>query len=336
MNRSLAAGLGALALLAAPTAARAHDGADGRIVWSRFTDDTFSTARIVSARPDGNRLRVLSRGADGQQDIDPAPSPRGGRIAFERDSADGVAVMLMGADGSRQHAVDLGCVDPCDSDQVPNWTPDGQHLTFTRVVGPFDGPQGSARSAVLWTANLDGSHVRRLSQTGIDGVYEDYRARFLPDGRTITFIRVRNEPFNSAVFTMDVKTRRVRQLTPWELDADTHDVSSRGVVAFETFGHGPPEGQSGDVATVPVNCGSLAACTARIRYVTHNGAGPTFTANPGWSPDGRRIVFSEWDDTAFADLWTVRPDGSDRRRVTASPLWDFRPSWATPDWSARG
>ncbi len=135
---------------------------------------------------------------------------------------------------------------------------------------------------------------------------------------------------------MDVKTRRVRQLTPWELDADTHDVSSRGVVAFETFGHGPPEGQSGNVATVPVDCGSLAACTERIRYVTHNGAGPTVPANPGWSPDGRRIVFSEWDDTAFADLWTVRPDGSDRRRVTTSPLWDFRPSWATPDWSARG
>ena len=145
-------------------------------------------------------------------------------------------------------------------------------------------PAGRRARPCCGVANLDGSHVRRLSQPGIDGVYEDYRARFLPDGRTITFIRVRNEPFNSAVFTMDVKTRQVRQLTPWELDADTHDVSSRGVVAFETFGHGPPEGQSGDVATVPVDCGSLTACTKKIRYVTHNGAGPTFSANPGGRP----------------------------------------------------
>jgi hypothetical protein len=99
-------------------------------------------------------------------------------------------------------------------------------------------------------------------------------------------------------------------------------------VAFETFGHGPPEGQVGDVATVPVDCGSLASCTSKIRYVTHNGPGPTFSANPGWSPDGRRIVFSEWDDTTFSDLWTTRSDGSDRRRVTTSPLWDFRPSWS--------
>ena len=211
-----------------------------------------------------------------------------------------------------------------------------RHLTFTRVVGPFDQPGGSARSAVLWTANLDGSHVRRLSQPGIDGVYEDYRARFLPDGRTVTFIRVRNEPFNSAVFTMDVKTRRVRQLTPWELDADTHDVSSRGVVAFETFGHGPPEGQSANVATVPVDCGVARGLHQRIRYVTHNGAGPTWSPTRGGRPTAGASCSPSGTTPRSPTSGRSRPDGSDRRRVTTSPLWDFRPSWATPDWSARG
>jgi len=321
MHRSLAAGLGMLALLAAPAAAGAHD---GRIFWSRFTDDTFTTARIVSAEPDGSRLRVLSRGAPGQLDVDPAPSPRGDRIVFMREIGEHTEIVVMNADGSRQRTVDFGCVDPCVSDQGPGWTPDGAHLTFTRVVFPDD----SDPSALLMVANLDGSHLRRLSQHGIEGVYEDYRARFLPDGRTVTFIRIRGTDTKSAVFAMDVQGRRARQLTPWEIDADTHDVSSRGVVVFETFGHGPPEGQSSNVATVPVRCGSLAACTRRIRYVTRNGAGPVWSTNPSWSPDGRRIVFAEFDDTTFADLWTVRPDGSDRRQVTTSPLWDFRPSWA--------
>src|SRR5512132_3467541 len=81
MNRSLAAGLGVLALLSAPAAAAADD---GRLVWSHFTGDASGTARIVSAR----------------------------------------------------RTVDLGCADPCDSDQIPGWTPDGRHITFTRIVRP--------------------------------------------------------------------------------------------------------------------------------------------------------------------------------------------------------
>ena len=124
MNRSLAAGLGTLALLATPAAASAHDSpANGRIVWSRFTDDTSRPHRVgESRRQPAARAQPRRRRPAGHR---PAPSPRGGRIAFERDSADGVALMLMGADGSRQHTVDLGCVDPCDSDQIPGWTPDG-------------------------------------------------------------------------------------------------------------------------------------------------------------------------------------------------------------------
>ena len=72
-----------LALLAAPAAASVHDRpANGRILWSRFNDDTFTTARVVSANSDGSGLRVLSRGAEGEQDLDPMPSPRGGRVTL--------------------------------------------------------------------------------------------------------------------------------------------------------------------------------------------------------------------------------------------------------------
>jgi Tol biopolymer transport system component len=309
-------------LLAAPATAAARD---GRIVWSHFTSP--GTARIVAARPDGSALREVSNGAAGQMDFFPSLSPDGRRVVFERDASDGVAIVIVDADGSHERTVDLGCVDPCDSDQIPGWTPDGRHLTFTRVVGPFDQVNDSARSAVLQVANLDGSHVHRLSQRGIDGAYEDYYARFLPDGRRVTFARVSNADSTSAIFAMDVRTRHARQLTPWSLAAEHPDPSSRGLVAFETFGHGIPEGRSQDIATVPVDCASLVACTGQIRYVTHNGASPTVSADPAWSPDGRRLGFAEWSDSTPADIWSVRPDGSDRRQVSTSPLWDFLPSW---------
>jgi hypothetical protein len=113
------------------------------------------------------------------------------------------------------------------------------------VIGPFDQPGESARSAVLWSEDLNGGHLRRISEPGIDGAYEDYRAHWTPDGRTITFTRVRNDPvtIHLAELAMDANGTRARQLTPWDLDADIYDLSqatcgpTKGLIAFETFGH---------------------------------------------------------------------------------------------------
>jgi len=332
---AVSAVLAAACAPALPGAALADPGrgpANGRIVWSQI-DEGF--ARIVSANPNGSGFRALSDPQEGEFDIDPVPSPHGGRILFERDNDEGSEIVLMRADGSGERVLDTGCVDPCVDDIEPTWAPDGRHVVFTRVIGPFDQANDSARSAVLWSEDLDGGHLRRLSEPGIDGAYEDYAARWTPDRRTITFTRIRNEPFNSAEFAMTADSRHVRQLTPWELDADIYDLSqaeqgpTKGLIAFETFGHDPPPGESSNVATVPSDCRNLTACTARIRHVTHNGSGPTFSNNPAWSPDGTRIAFAEYDDVAFADIWTTKPDGSDRRRFTNTPdLWDFRPRWA--------
>jgi len=222
----------------------------------------------------------------------------------------------------------------------PGWTPDGQRIVFTRVIGPFDQVNTSARSAVLYTARPDGSGMRRLSQPGIDGVYEDYRARYAADGQYLIFVRVRNSDIKSAVFRMRPDGSDVRQLTPWEVDADEPDLSlavdgpTKDLVAFETFGHGPPDGSQQDIATVPATCRPLAACTGEIRYVTHNGSGPRTSFNPSWSPDGKRIAFTDalfpQDGPAIGDIWTVRPDGSGRQQVSRSPRFEFRPDWA-PD-----
>jgi Tol biopolymer transport system component len=303
-------------------------------VWSQIGE---RSARIVSAAPDGSGFRTLSDPRDGEFDIDPMPSPGGGRILFERDNEAGSVIVLMRADGSGERVLDTGCVDPCADDVGPTWAPDGRHVVFTRVVGPFDQPNNSARSAVLWSEDLHGGHLRRLSQPGIDGAYEDYRAHWTPGRRTITFTRVRNAPFDSAEFAMHADGTHARQLTPWELDADIYDLSqartgpTKGLIAFETFGHGAPEGGSSNVATVPSNCPNVRSCTARIRFLTHNGSGPAQSYNPAWSPDGTRIAFAHESHGAFvdADIWTMRADGTDRQRFTDDPdHWDFRPGWA--------
>ena len=51
-----------------------------------------------------------------------------------------------------------------------------------------------------------------------------------------------------------------------------------------------------------------------------------FNVNPAWSPDGRRIAFvvertfDEENDLAGNEIVTVRPDGSDQRRVVIRQL----------------
>ena len=115
----------------------------GRIVWTQVLDDDFTTARLVSARPDGSGLRVLTHPGAKQFDIDAAVSPDGSQVLFEHDLPDGSGVLgIVDADGRGGHIVPVSCVAPCAAVLNPGWTPSGRHIVFTRVIGPFGGQRG--------------------------------------------------------------------------------------------------------------------------------------------------------------------------------------------------
>ncbi|WNG34877.1 hypothetical protein F0U61_15380 [Archangium violaceum] len=48
---------------------------------------------------------------------------------------------------------------------------------------------------------------------------------------------------------------------------------------------------------------------------------------PGWSPDGRRIVFTRKVDAVNFDIFTIRPDGTDLRRLTTHGANDGHAVW---------
>jgi Tol biopolymer transport system component len=309
-----------------------------RLYWSQFRDLDFNGARIMAADGHGRHVRVLTHPAPGVVDLDPKVSPDGSRILFERDFPDTSRVGVVNADGTGERLLPLGCTDPCAGVAAPTWTPDGHHVVVTRVIGPFDAPNESARSAVLWRSDLSGRHRVRLSQRGIDGTFEDYAATFAPAGYVV-FIRLRNSDVASAAFRMDPDGTDVRRLTRWALDADELSVSpaasgpTRDLVVLETYGHGAPEGFSQAVATVSARPPTDGRRFSRVRFLTSQRAQPVQNFNPAWAPGGRRIAYvhfsfdSTKEPAVVGDIWRMRWDGTAKQRVSRSPLFDFRPAW---------
>ena len=223
----------------------------------------------------------------------PISRPTAPRSYLKRDLRNGkdAQVVIIGADGKNEQVLDFGCVDPCADDVAPTWSPGGDRINFTRVVGPFDLVPDSARSAILWSALSDGTDIQRFSEPGIDGVYEDYFARYSPDGSYIVFTRVRNDPLTRrhSAWTSTAPTspadpvgHRRRPRRP--LTGDERPDHGPGRV--RDLRHGAPEGKSQNLATVPTTCASPSACKTKITYLTHLKHGPRARFNPSWSPNG--------------------------------------------------
>ncbi len=117
------------------------------------------------------------------------------------------------------------------------------------------------------------------------------------------------------------------------VDRPRKGISRRGptkdLLVFDSYARGGPETSFVDIGTVPTTCPSLQACTASIRWVTDNGATGRRNANPQWSPDGTSLVFTDRAgvDEPNAEIWTIRYPSSDRRKISTSTNFDYRPTW---------
>lgn len=47
-----------------------------------------------------------------------------------------------------------------------------------------------------------------------------------------------------------------------------------------------------------------------------------------FSPDGTHVVFQGFKDNDGWDLWTIKPDGSEAKRITSGPYYDMEPQWS--------
>jgi hypothetical protein len=280
--------------------------------------DGLGIGRLWVSNVDGTGARQLLPDPIGDQDA-PAWSPDGTRLVFSWDlKIDGLGypsgesrLYLTDATGSPPQLVDTGCVTPCWSDTDAAFSSDGTRLVFIRTLiipptstapDPVTGkPPGDTTESVIGTIDLSTSRVVELESTKISGgsgSAGNHRPRWSPDGMQIVFAQ--DVPYDSDDYVVTEKERVVsRTPTPppavFVVDADGRNLRQIS-----------PSGWSGD-----------------------------------WSPDGARIVFEVRTEVfapnvtgigshQYFDIYTIRPDGTDLRRLTSDQI------SSTPSWTADG
>jgi Tol biopolymer transport system component len=189
--------------------------------------------------------------------------------------------------------------------------PDADSLLFFEARGT-----GSRRNQIF-VANVDGTNVRQLT----DAPGGAWDGAWSPDGTKIAAVLSpeggsRDE---SALVLIDVATGEATQLATGDIGIPRFSPDGR-VIRFLSFAK--REGNDSDVLEVPVEGGDVTLVHEDVPW----------NATP--SPDGRRIVYTEWvtvGNVGGQEIWVADPDGTHPRPlVPGDEPFSDNPSWS-PD-----
>ncbi|MEN8376964.1 MAG: hypothetical protein ABFS34_16170 [Gemmatimonadota bacterium] len=239
-------------------------------------------------------------------------------------------IALVPADGGPLTVVAEGA-------ESPTWRPDGRAIGVTT---------GNWRLAD-WALNLDGG-VIELDAEGratspdepiepiITGYHEDFSPAWSPDGAWIAYHSHRSpEPvadYSSEGSTDDIYVRRPGapmaeevRLTDFGREVGTPEWAPDGRrLLMTTWDEG---GASAWVVELDPETGAPLGRT-RVPNPGAEGWVPTWAA---WSPTREELALLVASRDGGVELWTLAPDGSDARRLTA-----YSGRWGGVDWSADG
>jgi TolB protein len=282
----------------------------GQIVFEDYTI-AASQHQIYIAQADGSNVRRLVTSP--YDDARPSLSPDGTTVLFTRYGDGPDQAYLVNVDGTNVRPLDgcTGCGDP----EGDAWSPDGRQLAVDRAFDPMlvnaNGDE-EATNVSIWIVNLDGTDPQEVTNNPPGSDREDHRPAWSPDGARIAFARTDYSvtPQLKAIFTIAIDGTDLRQVTPWDLDADNPEWSPDGsLIAFNSPAASLQPGREQNIFTIHPDGTGLTQLTAHLSAAPDGSQG---TFDPSWSPDGTQMIFTHIPSTdGLADLFVMNRDGSD-------------------------
>ncbi|HEX7185409.1 MAG TPA: protein kinase [Thermoanaerobaculia bacterium] len=320
-----------------------------------YVKSAEGNADIYLQRAGGGNPINLTQGSP-ENDTQPAYSPDGQQIAF-RSERDGGGIFVMGATGesvrrlanfgynpawspdgkeilcategvfdpaTRRHHSELWRIDAATGgrrkvalaeDAVqPSWSPNGLRIAFWSWS-----PATAQRS--VWTATPDGSGAVRVT----DDSSLNWNPVWSPDGKHLYFASDRSGSMNLWRVPIDERTGKALGrpepiTTPSQWAGFISLARGGGRLVYVTD---VSEANLGRAAFDP----GRAEVVGALQPVTQ---GSRSVRSGSISPDGQWVAYDTW--IPESDLFLVRPDGSEVRRLTQDAHKDRVPFWS-PDGS---
>jgi TolB protein len=286
----------ALTAVALPASASAQT--DERVV---YVSDESGNYEIYSVATDGTDKRRLTNTPE--DELDPAGSPDGTRIAFTRVHTNGNRdIWTMDRDGGNE----LRLTSAPRSDRFPAWSPNGELIAFRSNRSP-------STSFNIWLMNANGASETLVT---FDPKWADSfetAPTWAPDNEHLTFVS--DADGNQELYEINAidgsgATRRITN-NPAADHSPAYSPDGERIAFVREIGHDI------EVFSLRASDGgdeqNLTNAKRADRY-------------PAWSPDGTRIAFRSSRDLKLG-VWTMNADGSNPARLTDALGHELKPTF---------
>lgn len=227
------------------------------------------------------------------------PTTVPGRIAFASDRDGNFEIFPMRADGTHQTRLTTNAA----FDGEPDWSPDGSRIAFT---------SDRHGGLEIYTMDAAGGSALRLT----DNALADSLPAWSPVGSQIVFTSVPDAwQTNLAIVSALGGSPPTALVGSGMFHYSSPDWSANGRIVCSYYRF---PGPIPHILSMKADGTDGVSLTSDVNYSDYS---------PAWSPDGTKVAFySERDGNV--DIYVMKADGSDVKRLTTDPDPDRDPAWS--------